>query len=77
MRVAVCDAAPQRKRYERLAEAATHCWVDVTDGVAVTPDVDFVVVVLRRFAINGIVEVHALGVLAPPVAPNQVPAGAE
>lgn len=57
--------------------AATHCWVDVTDGLAVTPDVDFVVVVLCGFAVHRVVKVHALGVLAPPVAPDQVSAGAE
>lgn len=57
--------------------AATHCWVHMADGLAVSPDVDFVVVVLRGLAVNGVIEVHALGVLAPPIAPNQVPAGAE
>lgn len=40
-------------------------------------DVDLVVVVLRGFAVNWVVEVHALGVLAPPVAPHQVAAGAQ
>lgn len=49
----------------------------MTDGLAVPPDVDFVVVVLCGFAVNRVVEVHALGVLAPPVAPHQVSAGAE
>lgn len=53
------------------------CWVDVTDGLALTPDVDFVVVILCGFAVHWVVEVHALGVLAPPVAPDQVSAGAE
>lgn len=57
--------------------AATHCWVDVTDGLALTPDVDFVVVILCGFAVHWVVEVHALGVLAPPVAPDQVSTGAE
>lgn len=57
--------------------AATHCWVHVANGLAVSPDVDLVVIVLRGFAVNRVVEVHALGVLASPVAPNQVPAGAE
>lgn len=57
--------------------AATHCWVHVADGLAVSADVDFVVVVLCGLAINGVVEIHALGVLAPPIAPNQVPASAE
>lgn len=57
--------------------AATHCWVDVTDGLALTPDVDLVVVILCGFAVHRVVEVHALGVLAPPVAPDQVSAGAE
>lgn len=42
-----------------------------------SPDVDLVVVILRGFAVNRVVEVHALGVLAPPIAPNQVSAGAE
>lgn len=56
--------------------AATHCWVDVADGLAVPPDVDLVVVVLGGFAVHGVVEVHALGVLAPPVAPDQVSSGA-
>lgn len=49
----------------------------MADGLAVSPDVDFVVVVLRGLAVNWVIEVHALGVLAPPIAPNQVPAGAE
>lgn len=57
--------------------AATHGRVDVPDGLAVAADVDLVVVVLRGFAVDGVVEVHALGVLAPPVPPHQVPAGAE
>lgn len=49
----------------------------MADGFAVSPDVNFVVVVLRGLAVNGVIEVHALGVLVPPIAPNQVPAGAE
>lgn len=49
----------------------------MTDGLALTPDVDFVVVILCGFAVHRVVEVHALGVLAPPVAPDQVSAGAE
>lgn len=57
--------------------AATHCWVYVTDGLAVTPDMDFVIVVFGGLAVNGVVEVHALRVLAPPVAPYQVGAGAK
>ena len=57
--------------------AATHCWVHVADGLAVPSNVDFVIVVLRGFAVDWVVEVHALGVLAPPVAPDQVSAGAE
>lgn len=57
--------------------AATHGWVHVADGLAVSADVDLVVVVLRGLAVNGVIEVHALGVLAPPIAPNQVAAGAE
>jgi len=77
VRVAVCDATPQRKRYEWLTLVATHCWVDVADGLAVAPDVDFVVVIFRGFSVNWVVEVHAFGVLASPVAPNQVSAGAE
>lgn len=38
-------------------------------------DVDFVVVVLCGLAVNGVVEVHALGVPSPPVAPHQVASG--
>lgn len=49
----------------------------MADGLAVAADVDLVVVVLRGLAVHGVVEVHALGVLAPPVAPDQVAAGAE
>lgn len=47
------------------------------DGLAVPPDVDLVVVVLRGFAVDRVVEVHALGVFAPPVPPHQVAARAE
>ena len=41
------------------------------------PDVDLVVLVLGGLAVDGVVEVHALGVLPPPVAPDQVAARAE
>lgn len=57
--------------------AATHCWVDVTDGLVVSANVDFVVIILCSFAVHWVVEIHALGVLPPPVAPDQVSAGAE
>lgn len=49
----------------------------MADGLAVAADVNLIIVVLRGFAVNRVVEVHALGVLAPPVPPNQVSAGAE
>lgn len=38
-------------------------------------DVDFIVVVLCGLAVNRVVEVHALGVPSPPVAPHQVASG--
>lgn len=38
-------------------------------------DVDFVIVVLCSLAVNWVVEVHALGVSPPPVAPHQVTSG--
>lgn len=53
------------------------CWVDVADGLAVSPDVDLIVIVLCGLPVHGVVEVHALGVLSSPVAPDQVPSGAE
>lgn len=40
-------------------------------------DVDLVVVVLRGLAVHGVVEVHALGVPSPPVAPHQVSSGTQ
>lgn len=40
-------------------------------------DVDLVVVVLRGLAVNRVVEVHALGVSSPPVAPHQVSSGTQ
>lgn len=49
----------------------------MTNGLAVSPNVDFVFVIFCGFAVNRVVEVHALGVLAPPIAPNQVSAGAK
>lgn len=69
-------AAAQRERQERLSGAATHCGVDVSDLLG-PADVDLVVVVLGGLAVDGVVEVHALGVLPPPVAPDQIAAGAE
>lgn len=41
------------------------------------PDVDLVLLALAGgLAVHGVVEVHALGGVAPPVAPDQVDAGA-
>ena len=77
MGVAVCEPAPQGQGVEWLAAAATHGGVDVAHGLRVAPDVDLVVVVLRRLAVHRVVEVHALGVPAPPVPPEQKGAGAQ
>ena len=76
VRCRVGHAATQREHQEGLAGAATHWGVDVSDLLG-PADVDLVVVVLGGLAVHGVVEVHALGVLPPPVAPDQVAAGAD
>ena len=77
MGVAVCEPAPQGQGMEWLAVAATHGGVDVADGLRVAANVDLVVVVLRRLAVYRVVEVHAFGVSAAPVPPQQEAAGAQ
>lgn len=70
----VWDTAPQWQCKVWLSSTATHWWVDVADLLAAA-DVDFVVVVFRGLAVNGVIEVHALGIPSPPVAPHQVTSG--
>lgn len=91
MRPRIGHAAPEWQRDELRACATTCSYDSHVDGLrvrvmmrvvvphAIRPsDVDLVLLALAGgLAVNGVVEVHALGGVAPPVAPHQVDSSAD
>lgn len=86
----IWHAAPERQGNELRAGAPSRRHDSHADALRVRvvvrmvshgvrpPDVDLVLLALAGgFAVDGVVEVHALGGVAPPVAPHQVDRGAD
>lgn len=86
----IWHAAPERQGNELRAGAPSRRHDSHADALRVRvvvrmvshgvrpPDVDLVLLALAGgFAVDGVIEVHALGGVAPPVAPHQVDRGAD